>query len=185
MNRTALITIVIVALVGALAFFQKPTGDKLIDLASNKSKTTPASNTVDEHGHGAKGKVALPKPMGTKTAPIKVRVFITSDNTCDTSTLTAMEQVHKKYAGKVYIEFADLLDEKVKKEADKLKIGCKSGLTINGKNRFFLPGRGLKGTIMFDGPVGQKNYKGEDIEAVVQFLLEHPEKPKASSSKSS
>lgn len=178
MNRTVFITLAVVVIVGGLAFFQKPTGGKLVDLASNKAKEQNKllANTLShDEGHKA---AELPKPQGSKNAPIQVRVYVTSDNACDTTTITAMQKLHDRYPGKVYIEFADLLKPDVKKEADKVKIGCKSGVTINGKTRFFLPGRGLKGTIMLDGPVGQKNYTTEDIDAVVKFLLEHPEKAK-------
>jgi hypothetical protein len=171
MDRGTKITLIIVALVAILAFSQSLTGGKLTDLVSNRAKAAAAANGVPaSEAHGQK-KVELPKPAGNPSAPVKVRVFVTSDNTCDTSTIKAMEKLTTKYPGKVYVEYADLLNEKVKKEADRVKIGCKSGLTINGKNRFFIPSRGLNGTIMFDGPVGQKNYRPDDVEAVIELLL--------------
>jgi hypothetical protein len=171
MDRGTKITLIIVALVAILAFSQSLTGGRLTDLVSNKTKAAAAANAASaSKGHEAKDFV-LPKPVGNPAALVKVRVYVTSDNTCDHSTVDAMDKLGAKYGQRIYIDYADLLNAKVKAEADRLKIGCKSGLTINGKSRFFLPKRGLSGTIMLDGPVGQKNYKAEDLEAVVDYLL--------------
>ena len=69
----------------------------------------------------------------------------------------------------------DLLDADVLKDAQDHKISCKSGITINGKSQFILPERGLNGTVMLDGPTGEKNYDVGDIEAIVQHILDTPE----------
>ena len=99
-------------------------------------------------------------------------------------TVWAMNFLHLgKFGNKVYLQFADLLDTKIKSEANVAKIGCKTGLTINGQSKFILPERGLKGAIMFDGPVGQKNYSPQDVEAVIRHLIGKAEKQKKSGGK--
>jgi hypothetical protein len=86
-----------------------------------------------------------------------------------------MEDLYSKFGDQIYIIYSDLLDADVLKDAQDHKISCKTGITINGKSQFILPERGLKGTVMLDGPTGQKNYDITDIEAIVQHILDTPE----------
>lgn len=145
------------------------------DIAANKPKGHDHSHDHEhegaEEGKEAERKIELPAPMGKSDAPVRIAVYVTTDNECDTTTLAAMDRVAKRFGEKVYITFADLLRDEVLQEAQAAKISCKSGLTINGKSKFILPERGLKGTVLLDGPVGEKNYNMGDVEAVVEHLL--------------
>lgn len=137
-----------------------------------KDVAKDAKQAEAKHDHGKEeAKFELPKPMGAKTAPVKVKVYVTSGNECDTTTLTAMQDIGKKYGDKVYIEFGDMAQGDVLTEAQKAKIGCKSGITINGKSKFVLPERGLDGSILLDGPVGQINYNMDDVDEIIAHLL--------------
>ncbi len=149
-----------------------------------KDAAKDAKQAEAEHDHGQdEAKFELPKPMGAKTAPVKVKVYVTSGNECDTTTLTAMQDIGKKYGDKVYIEFGDMVQGDVLTEAQKAKIGCKSGITINGKSKFVLPERGLDGSILLDGPVGQINYNMDDVDEIIAHLLKKSGDLSASSSK--
>ena len=187
MSRSTKITIVIVGLVAVLAVSHKLTGTTLEDLTAKKSGENSEAQDANHDAHGdAQKRVPLPKPMGTRGAPVKVKVYVTPDNTCDQTTLDGMKRISQKFGDGVYVEFADLLNKQVQREAEKVKIGCKSGITINGQSKFLLPQRGLKGAIMLDGPMGKMNYKMDDIEAIVQHLLtkaKQERKPKPASAK--
>lgn len=141
------------------------------DLAANKSDGH--SHDHDEDAMEAQGEpVELPAPMGSPDASVKVNVYVTSDNACDVSTLDAMTEIAHKFGGDaVYVTFKDLLDEQVQAEAHAAKISCLSGITINGQSQFILPERGLTGTVMLDGPVGEINYDKTDVEAIIRHLL--------------
>ena len=177
MSRTWKITAVVGALLVVLALTHNATNTTLEDLGKKPSADADAKKKAE----AAKGheKVPMPKPMGNVNAPVKIRVYLTSDNTCDTSTLSALQTVSKEFGDKVYVDFVDILKPEVKKEADKLKIGCKTGIAINGKTRFIIPDRGINGAILFSGPVGKKDYGPKEIMDVVRYLLK--QKPTASS----
>lgn len=168
MSKSIKVGAIVVGLLVLIAITHSFTGSTLDDLAPAEKKTAQAPPKED---HGKKGTVKLPGPMGPEDAPVRVRVYVTSDNSCDTTTLENMKKLGAKYGDKLRVTFGDLLDKEVEKEAHIAKIGCKSGLTINGKSKFILPERGLKGAILLDGPVGQTNYTAKDVEAIVVHLL--------------
>ena len=178
MSRSTKISLIIIGLVAILAVSHRLFGTTLEDLTKKKPSETSA------HAHEAEKKAdfVLPKPIGDPGAKIQVKVYVTGGNECDTTTLSAMQAIAAKYQKEVYVQFADLRDKQVQAEAHKAKLGCKSGITINGQSKFILPGRGLHGAILLDGPVGQKNYKMSDIEAIIEYLLEK-EKTRATGAK--
>lgn len=170
MSRSIKAGAIVIGLLMIIAVTHTVTNSTLDDLAPQKKKT-PTTTTTEEN-HGEKGTVQLPEPMGSPDALVKVRVYVTSDNDCDTSTLDKMKDLAKKYGDAIYVTFGDMLDKDTLKEAQLAKIGCKSGLTINGKNKFILPERGLKGAILLDGPTGQTNYNMKDVEDIIVHLLQ-------------
>lgn len=174
---------IIAGLLIVLALSHRLTRSTLDDLAPVKPKPT----ATQKEDAKSKKPAPLPKPMGNPKAKVKVQVYVTSDNECDHTTLDAMKGLHEKFGDQVYITYGDLLDAAVLEQAQTHKISCKSGLTINGKSQFILPERGLKGTVMLDGPAGDKNYNMDDVEAIVKHLLETPEldEPAAASSSAS
>ncbi len=169
-KRSGTVYLVIVALVLVLALTNWWMGTSSSDTSDAKNETTPADLNEEPQQH-----VKLPDPKGSPDARVKVHVYVTSDNACDTTTLSTMEDLYNKFGDQIYIIYSDLLDADVLKDAQDHKISCKTGITINGKSQFILPERGLKGTIMLDGPTGQKNYDIADIEAIVQHILDTPE----------
>lgn len=173
MNRSYTLALVVIALLAVVALSHQFLGMTAEDIAANK----PQEHSHDHDGEGTdehdaqEGQVELPAPMGSPDAPVEVRVYVTTDNECDVTTLSAMQDLAQKFGDDIYVTFGDLLDEDVQAEAHAAKIGCKSGLTINGQSKFILPERGLGGTVLLDGPVGEINYKIEDVEAIVEHLL--------------
>ena len=168
MSRSTKLSFIVGGLVAVLAISHRLFGTTLEDLTKKK----PSGDSAPAHeAEGKKKDLVLPQPMGVRGAPIQVKVYVTGGNECDTSTLAAMKGIGAKYGKQVYVQFVDLRNEQVQAEAHKAKLGCKSGLTINGQSKFMLPGRGLHGAVLFDGPAGQKNYKMSDVEAVVEHLL--------------
>ncbi|NSW58590.1 MAG: hypothetical protein HPY44_21470 [Armatimonadetes bacterium] len=164
---------IVLGLLIVVALSHKVTNSDLEDLAPKKKTEEPAKPQKAESQEHSKGEpVELPKPMGSPNAAVKINVYVTSDNTCDTTTLGAMKELAKELGDRVYVKFEDLLEEDTLKEAQKAKIGCKSGITINGKSKFILPDRGLKGAILLDGPIGQTNYDMHDIKDIVYHLLD-------------
>ena len=89
----------------------------------------------------------------------------------DAAMVEAFENYLKKEQGGAAETKPAEVKTEVKKEADKIKIGCKTGLSVNGKTKFMLPGRGISGAVMLDGPVGQKNYNIETLKSVVEYDL--------------
>lgn len=171
-KRSGIVYLVVAALLLVLALTNRLLGTSP-DSATNKEKKSPQAEAKAEES--PKQRVKLPAPVGPPDARVKVRVYLTSDNTCDDTTIRAMDGLHKKFGDKIYIAYSDLLEDDVLKEAQEHKISCKTGITINGKSQFILPERGLKGTVMLDGPTGQKNYDMGDVEAIVQHILDTPE----------
>jgi hypothetical protein len=172
MNKSLKITAVIAGLLVIMYLSSRLTGTTLEDITANrpvdhsKDKKDPKTNASEKHE-----KIKLPDPMGPATAPVKIKVYVTSDNTCDRTTLDGMKQMSTKFGDKLRIEFMDLLKKDVASEAQDAKISCKSGLTINGMSILRVPGRGVKGLVMFDGPIGEKNYNIDDVDAAVAYLL--------------
>lgn len=179
MTRSVKLGAVIIVLLVFVAIINHA-GDERAD-AKDKSDSPKLHSLVnageepDTTHSGDAGAVTLPDPIGPEDAAINIMVYVTSDNTCDTTTLGAMEDMGNKYKDRIRVEFADMLDEAVLQEAQNAKLGCKSGLTINGKSQFLLPERGIKGTVLLDGPPGEKNYTMDDVEAVIQHLLKEDE----------
>lgn len=172
-TRSLKISGIVLLLLVVVALSHKATNSDLEDLAPKKKAEEPAKPQKAEDQDHSKGKpVELPKPMGSPNALVKINVYVTSDNTCDTTTLGAMQELAKELGDRVYVKFEDLLEADKLKEAQEAKIGCKSGLTINGKSKFMLPDRGLKGAILLDGPIGQANYDMHDIKDIVYHLLD-------------
>ena len=169
-KRSGTVYLIIVALVLVLALTNWWMGTSSTNTSDAKKQTAPADLDEKPQQH-----VKLPDPKGSPDARVKIQVYVTSDNDCDTTTLSTMEDLYSKFGDQVYIIYSDLLDTDVLKDAQDHKISCKTGITINGKSQFILPERGLKGTIMLDGPTGQKNYDVSDIEAIVQHILDTPE----------
>lgn len=176
-KRSGVAYIVVAALLLALALANRLTGTPSDTGGKKKSAPSNVASPKSPQMH-----VRLPEPMGSPDAHVKIRVYVTSDNTCDDTTLRAMASLHEKFGDKVYIVYSDLLQNDVLKEAQDHKISCKTGITINGKSQFILPDRGLKGTVMLDGPTGQKNYDMGDVEAIVQHILDTPELDEAEGS---
>ncbi len=172
MSKTWKITGFVAMLLVLMVLSHYVTGTTPEDLASNKHQTPAAnSNKGSSHGEGHGKPVPLPAPIGPANAAVKIKVFVTSDNTCDTTTVQGMKDLAKKYQGKVLVKFMDLNHGAIAKEAQDAKISCKSGLTINGMSILRVPGRGVKGLVMFDGPMGQNYYSLEDVDAAVAHLL--------------
>ena len=161
---------IVLALLVAVALSHKATNSDLEDLAPKKKEAPPVEE-ADSKDHKNEP-VELPKPMGSPDAVVKIQVYVTSDNDCDTNTLKAMQNLAKELGDRVYVEFGDMLDAETLKEAQAAKIGCKSGLTINGKSKFMLPERGIKGAILLDGPIGQTNYDMVDVRDIVFHILD-------------
>lgn len=181
MSKSTKVTLAVVGLVIIMALSHRLTGTTLNDIVANK----PGAHHDHDHEqeatqkqHGKK--VTLPAPIGPEKAAVKVKVYVTTDNECDTTTLNAMKTLGTKYGDKIRVEFADLLEAHVKREAEKAKIGCKTGITVNGQTKFILPERGLAGTIMLDGPLGMKNYKLSDLEAIIEHELRKSQESKPS-----
>ena len=174
MNRSLKITAIIAGLLVAMYLSSRLTGTTLEDITANR----PGQHDHEAEDKNAKTKdsekhppMKLPAPMGPTSAPVQMKVYITSDNTCDKTTLDGMTNMAKKYGDKLRIEFKDLLNKATASEAQDAKISCKSGLTINGMSILRVPGRGVKGLVMFDGPIGEKNYNLDDLDAAVAYLL--------------
>ena len=173
MNKSYTLALVVIALLAVVALSHQFLGMTAEDLAVNKPQVHSHDHDEEAPGEhdGQAGQVELPSPMGAPDAYVKVKVYVTSDNECDVTTMNAMQHVAEKFGEDVYITFSDLLDEQVQAEAHAAKISCKSGLTINDQSKFILPERGLQGTVLLDGPVGEMNYNMVDVEAIIEHLL--------------
>lgn len=179
MHKSYALALIVMALLAVVALSHQFLGVTAEDLAANKpqghSHDHDEDATAEEH-ETQEQRAELPAPLGAPDAPVKVQVYVTSDNECDVTTLQAMQDLARKFGDDVYVTFSDLLDEEVQVEAYAAKISCKSGITINGKSKFVLPERGLKGTVLLDGPVGEMNYDLTDVEAIIKHLLSKEEK---------
>ena len=174
MNKSYKIAGLVAILLGVMVATQYVTGTTPEDL-NNK----PGSEASKKAAAAPTGSVKIPESIGPKTAPVKIRVYVTSDNHCDTTTINGMKAIAKKFGKDVRIDYVDLLDKHNMAEAQKAKISCKSGLTINGKSVLHIPGHGVRGLVMFDGPMGLgKNYDVKEVEPGVAYLLQqHQGKP--------
>ena len=173
MSKSYKIAGLVVVLLGIMVATTYLTGTTPEQLDGNKANHEDKAEASNKAALEPTGKVKLPQPTGPKNAPVKVKVYVTSDNHCDTTTLDGMKQVAKKFGTKVRVEFVDLLQTGTQKEAHAAKISCKSGITLNGMSVLRIPGYGVKGLVMFDGPMGKdKNYGVREIEAGVQQLLD-------------
>lgn len=114
----------------------------------------------------------VPRPIGPKDAPVKLKVFVTSHSDCDAGTVPAIRQLASKHEGKVYAEFIDLTTPEGAKQGVEAKISCQSGMTINGQNQFTVPGRAEP--LILNGPLGKHDYTFNDVDGIVERLIQSP-----------
>jgi hypothetical protein len=118
----------------------------------------------------------IPKTMGPDKAPVTIVVYLNETNSCHTPSVTVLKQVVDTYPNEVRVEVKDTRDPGVQAAASKAKIGCEMGITVNGRNTFRLPG---KGVITFSGPIESgKHFAQSDLALVLdRMILEKTGKP--------
>ena len=174
MNKSYTVAALVIGLLALVELSHQFMGMTAEEIATNRPSIHNPEHDADLAQTDAlpEGPVELPEPWGSPDALVRIKVFVTADNECDVTTIDAIQEIAQKHGEEqVYVTFNDLLDKDVQAEAWEAKISCKSGLTINDQSKFILPERGLKGTVLLDGPVGEMNYKLEDVEAIIAHLL--------------
>jgi hypothetical protein len=107
-------------------------------------------------GGSAKGPMAgaidvLPQPKGPENAPVKMDVWINLGHECPTPLLLAVSEVFNKYPTVLRVEYRNSLDPALKQQLATSKISCENAVTINGKNKFEIPGPNGPEVIYFQG----------------------------------
>ena len=126
--------------------------------------------------HKAASMANIPKTMGPATAPVTIVVFLNTTNSCHTPSVGVLKTVVETYPDQERVEVKDTKDPKVAAAASKAKIGCEMGMTVNGRNTFRLPG---KGVVTFSGPIESgKHFAESDLALVIdRMILEKTGKP--------
>ncbi len=136
----------------------------------------PKAKAKTDAQHKEKASADIPKSMGPAKAPVTIVVYLNGTNSCHTPSVAVLKQVVETYPDQVRVEVQDTRDPKSAAAASKAKIGCEMGLTINGRNTFRLPG---KGVVTFSGPIESGNHFAESDLALVidRMILEKTGKP--------
>ena len=173
-KRKAIIIAVSLALVLAFPAISALTKTRLEDLHPKQEWKDREKAKADATKKGTeKTTTEIPKPIGPEDAPVRIQVFVSSDNHCHSNTTDVIGKLPEDdaYKGKVRVEFLDTSNPAVKKKAGDAKIGCSAGLLVNGKSAMKIPGHGEAGLVIFTGPVNEKNYTEADLRAAIDQIL--------------
>ena len=160
MDRSYKIALLVVLLLAVVGVFNEltGTGDDTTDPVVKEEKEPPTF-------------VELPEPLGPEDAAVIVKSYVTSTNDCTLKTINQLLGLSKDFGDDVRIEFGDLAKPEVLKEARDVKVGCQSGITINGKTRYIVPEAGLSGGVIdMNGLMGEK-YTIKDIKKIIAYLI--------------
>lgn len=131
-------------------------------------KAAEAKNAAEA---AKKPKVALPKPWGLTTAPIKIEVMINSKSSCHASNTSGTEVFREAYGKLVRIEWSDYSNPQTAKRADQLRIGCEASLVINGKVEYPIEKNGGRVVVNFRGPADKAHYSSQDVFLAINAML--------------
>jgi len=133
---------------------------------------------TDHHHHHEENKEEEPKPaekldvIGPEDAAVKLDVFYEDDNECMSEFEPLMKKIAEQYAPNVRVEFKPTRVEENRERADELRLGCASGISINGDVVKSVPGVGKLGLVAFRGPPGQKDYDETMLRKAIEHELE-------------
>lgn len=173
--------VIVVALLGVfyamnvVTALQQEKAEKLRKAAELAKVTAEQKAAAAKGATGPKPKkgpavFALPKPLGPATAPIKIQALVDTSNSCHAAVLP-LKNMATIYGSKVRLEFLDMRDAKIADMADKVSLGCDSGLVINGKVEMLVNTPLGKKLVRFSGPPDSDKFRSADVYAAVNTLL--------------
>jgi len=109
-------------------------------------------------------------PVGSKTARVKITVFVQSTNDCHLPTINFVTRIAKAAPERVRAEFVDTGSEAGFKQAQEAHIDCSAGLLLNGQKQVEVEHEGKKRLIVFHGPVGTESAP-QDVQTAVEYEL--------------
>ena len=131
----------------------------------------PTSGPGAHQGDLGKQAFDLPASLGPKGAPVHLEVFVNGTNACHLVNVTFIERFQRVYGKLLRVDWFDMKDPKVAERADRLKIGCEAGITINGQIEMKIDRLGGPRIIGFRGPTGSGDWAKEDLYAAVNLAL--------------
>jgi hypothetical protein len=139
-----------------------------------REKAEAAAKSAKEKTAQAEGKskpdiFKLPANSGPAEAPVKVEVFLNTSKECQNVDIS-LRQIPEIYGDLVRLEWSSMSDPKVQTRADKMKLGCEAGMTVNGKIESEVERNGGRVTLSLRGPIGEK-YKPSDLYTLINREL--------------
>ena len=110
--------------------------------------------------------------IGPEGAAIELEVFYEDDNECMSEFQPLMKKIAEQYAPNVRVEFKPTRVEENQELADELRLGCASGISMNGEVTKVVPGASKFGFVAFRGPPGQKDYDETMLRKAIEHELE-------------
>lgn len=169
-TKYAIAVIVLIALVA------------IFNYAINMDPTQLAARGVgrDLHDHGHDDEQEQPEGgpaeplevLGPEDAPVRLEVFYETDNECMTEFEPLMTKTAEEYAPHVRVEFKPTSVKENEERTHDLRLGCRSGIAINGEVVKKVPGVGDFNMVTFQGPPGQRDYDESMLSKVIEHELE-------------
>ena len=186
--KTALAVIALVAAIGVVNYAVKMDPKHLVERGvgqdhhhhhqeeqeaeeGREGEEGQASGQHHEHHEHSDPTSATPGSLGPEAAPVRLDVFYETDNECMTDFEPLMKKIADHYGDRVRIDFKPTQIEANKQAADELRLGCASGLAINGEVVKKVPGVGEHGLVAFRGPPGQKDYTPAQLVKTIEHEL--------------
>jgi hypothetical protein len=164
--KTAIVAIALLAAVGLVNYAIKMDPKHLVERGVG----------LDHHHHGEEGEEGEHAEtldlIGPDGAPAKLDVFYEDDNECMAEFQPLMRKIAEEYAPHVQVEFKPTRIEANRDLADKLRLGCASGIALNGEVVKEVPGLGELGLVALRGPPGQKDYDATMLRKAIEHELE-------------
>lgn len=92
-------------------------------------------------------------PVGSDAALVKIEAFVEPGNHCHLQTIQVLKEAAKVLPAKIHVKFYGTGSPEGAKAAEKAKIGCATGLVINGKKEFDVRRGGKPSKVSFHGPL--------------------------------
>jgi hypothetical protein len=163
----------VIVLIGLVAIFNYAINMDPTQLAARGVGHDPHDHGhEDEHEHEEHAEAAKPPDfIGPQDAPVSLEVFYETDNECMTEFEPLMAKISERYAPHVRIEFKPTSVAENMERTHELRLGCRSGIAINGEVAKKIPGVGPFDVVSFQGPPGQKDYDETMLYRAIEYEM--------------
>lgn len=150
MNRLQklLITLAVLSVIAAIN-----SGSYYREVQNKKKKQAEMAKMSASHPEGGMKPLTSIDPVGSDAALVKIEAFVEPGNHCHLQTIQVLKEAAEVLPAKIHVKFYSTGSPEGAKAAEKAKIGCATGIIINGKKEFDVKRGGKPSKVTFHGPL--------------------------------